>query len=133
MSANAAVVAEAVDRSKRSGRAMPLQAASPIRTERLAVFDASSMLGAWMALPNAWLEAANQLGKLASPEATRRAVLSLADRQLQVWQTMLRMSPAPTLLKEQARMTEALLLAWQRQSGATRPRVAKPVKHAKAS
>ena len=125
MSANAAVVAEAIDRTKKSARAMALQASNPTRSERLAAFDMTDAMNAWLALPNAWLGAAQSFGRLASPDVARDAMTSLADRQLQLWQTLLRSLPMTTLLKEQAKATEAILKAWKPAMGELQPRPSK--------
>jgi hypothetical protein len=133
MSANAAVVAEAIDRSKKAGRAMPLQAASPIRTERPSTFNPTEVMNAWLALPTAWLGAAQSLGRLASPDLAREAMISIADRQLQAWQMMLHASHFAALLKEQSKAAETVMKAWQPVIGEPRSRSVKSTKAGKAA
>ena len=133
MSANAAVVAEAIDRSRKTGRAMPLQAASPMRSERLTAFNPAEVMNAWLALPTAWLGAAQSFSRLASPDIAREAMASIADRQLQAWQMMLRTLPFAVLLKEQAKAAEALMKAWQPVAGEPKSRPGKSMKSGKAA
>lgn len=133
MSANAAVVAEAVDRSKKSARTMALNAADPTRSEPLSAFNPADVMNTWMALPSAWLGAAQSFGRLASPDMARDAMTSIADRQLQLWQMLLRTLPVTTLLQEQAKVAEAMMKAWQPVAGEMKSRPGKATKPGKAA
>lgn len=132
-SANAAVVADSIDRTRKTARSMPLQAMDATRIERLAGFGPADVMNAWLAAPTAWLGAAQSVSRLASPALASEIITSLADQQLQMWQTLLRASPLTVLLKEQAKATEALVKAWQLGSSESKHRSGKTTKSGKAA